>query len=808
MSKYNLNLFVLMLIFFSGFFSQVKSQSKINFRLTNSNSKAVEFATVLLSRVGDSALFMSFLSDSSGRFSIPNIPPNNYYLKISHLLYRDTVIYFRNTGLDSAKIWNVVLNERLVTNLKSITINGTRPLIEHLIDRTVFNVSNSVTITGGDAMDALIKSPGVQIINGNSINIIGRSGVKIMVNDRIVNLTGDDLITFLRSMPADRISKIEIITNPPAKYDASGNSGIINIISKKNKTSGISGSLRSSFTQGIYGYGTLSSELSYHNDKLTINGNLNGSAGNHLRKSNDQFDYLSETWNQTQIALNHSKNFSGYLGIDYQINKRVLVGIRYTGFYTTDSTQINSRTNINTINGLTKYSIITNSQSPVKNKNNDFNVHYESKLDTLGKKVTLDADYFVFNKILNQNYTSDNYLPDGSPLKNQSAQVQNYSPQAIKIYTLQNDYELPNKFINLSLGGKLSFIQNNSRSAYYNIINTLPVFDSTQSNNFNYSENTQALYISANKNKGKWSYQLGFRGEFTETKGVSKEYNEADINKYFKLFPTLYLNYKTDEDNTFSFNYNKRISRPDYWRLNPFRLYSSPYNYSQGNPFLQPAYTNNFEIGYNYKDILNSNLFTSIRSNVFDQIGIPDTTTKVVGIVERNFLKVYSFGLTQSISYSKVKWFETYNQFQIYYTNSISSDPHTQKQLKGFGAYISSDNTFFLNKAKTLFGTLNYWYQFPEISGVDKNDAYSDLDIGLKALFAKKKVVISIIGTDIFKTNKPTYHSFTNSTAQIYTNYFDSRALRVSLSYSFGGNKKVTRSSRSNSNDSEKSRTR
>jgi len=786
--------------------NEVKSQGKITGKLLDNKGNAVGFASILLYRLHDSVLERTAISDTLGAFTLINIPAIKYTLKISHTLYRDTIIQIDSSAIVATQPLKLILNERSAHKLNTVIIVGKRPLIERMSDRTIFNVSNSVTVTGGDALDALKKAPGVQVNSNNSINLIGKSGVKVMINDRLVNLSGDDLVTMLKSMSADDLSRIEVITNPPAKYDAGGNSGLINIITKKNKQNGFSGNIRAAVTQATYAAGNIGGELSYHTNKLSVTGSLNGTKGDFLRTSNDNFYYPTETWLEEQSVINHSKNISGSLGIDYQLTKNSVLGVKYTGFYSRDTSKNNSFTSVNGINGVPRYFIKTNSISPVKSKNNDINLHYETKLDSVGKKLTIDADYFTFNKNLNQFYNSGNFNPDGETTGERS-DVQSYSPQTIKVYTFQNDEEFPYKFFTLSFGGKLSFIQNHSQASYYNLINNLPIFDSTKSNRFNYTENTQSLYISGNKNVGKWSFQMGLRGEFTQTTGFSAEYDQQNESKYFRLFPTVYVTYKKDEDNVVFLNYGKRITRPDYWRLNPFRLYSSPYNYSEGNPFLQPSYTNNIELGYNYKSWLSATLFTSIQNNGFDQIGIPDSLTKVIGIVERNFLKIYSYGLTTSATINTPKWLESYNQAQVYYSNSHSSDSHTQKQVKGWGAYLSTDNTIFFNASKTLMGSIAYWYQFPEISGVDKNSSYSNMDIGIKALVANKKLVISVIGTDILKTNKATYNSLTNGIAQTYTNYTDNRGIRLSLNYKFGGSTKVVRQSTNSSNDTEKSRT-
>jgi hypothetical protein len=364
---------------------------------------------------------------------------------------------------------------------------------------------------------------------------------------------------------------------------------------------------------------------------------------------------------------------------------------------------------------------------------------------------------------------------------------------------------LPNKWIDLSFGGKHTFIQNDNNTGYYNVSAGKAYYDSSRSNRFNYSERTQAVYVSANKHWKKFEWQMGLRGEFTQTRGFSQTYGQANDNSYFKLFPTLYLLYKQSEEHAYAFSYGRRINRPGYARLNPFRWYASPFTYSEGNPFLQPAYSNNFEVKYDYKDWLSSQLYLNILSNGFDQIGIPDPATKVTAIIQRNFLRGYNYGLIESVNLTPADWLESYNQVQVYHNLTVSSDPNTSSRISGWSAYLSTDNNIRCNKQGTWRANISCWYQFPEVDGVDRVGAYYSLDIGTSVMLFRKRFTVGLQATDILKTNKVVIHSWTNGMQQVYDSYPGNRTARLSLAYKFGKKGKVRHQHETNTE--EKSRT-
>lgn len=265
------------------------------------------------------------------------------------------------------------------------------------------------------------------------------------------------------------------------------------------------------------------------------------------------------------------------------------------------------------------------------------------------------------------------------------------------------------------------------------------------------------------------------------------------------------MNYELNKKNTLSFDYGKRIKRPYYFQLNPFRYNSDIYTYVEGNPFLKPSFIENIEISHSYKNLLQSSIYYKKVENGFNQITIL-LPNNIQQIIPKNYYNSNEFGITESISFNVTKFWETKNDIYLYYLKSNSTILEVRAENEGFTAYLNTNNSFVLNAKKTFFSTLNYWYQFPEASDLDDANAYSQLDIGLKLLLGEK-LIINLKGTDLLKTNKPTYTSYnSDNTKTTFSNYYDNRRLYFSLTYRFGNNK-ITSKKHRGSNQEEQSRT-
>lgn len=686
---------------------------------------------------------------------------------------------FKLTGLSILFfIISITTEGQGIITLKEIAITDKKPLIERRIDRVIFNVENSISTIGGDALDALSKSPGVRV-NTSDISIIGKSTVAVMVNDKLLNLSGGDLINYLRSIPADNIKRIEVITNPPSKYDAAGNTGLINIVIKKNLVRGYNGTINTGLKVASHITSGLTTTQNYNNGGFHFSSVLTGYLSKVKSTSISNFTYPESTFDQNSTEISERKGLRGDFAIDYDISKSLVIGGKY-GFSANNFTGRSDE--ISMVAG-TKDSVLNSPGSrrlPINNQS--FNLYLEQKLNTSGAKIEFDANYFT-HKNNNDNQFHTTVTGDNS-VNNYSA-VDIYSQQNIKIANSKLDVTLPFPSVNISFGGKVSFIRSNSQIDY----NTRLNLSQDLNDDFTYHENVQALYFSANKKINKFIFQLGLRGEYTEIRGLSAGTDDRISNSYLSLFPTAFLKFVPDEGNTFSLTYGRRINRPDYETLNPFRRYSSIYTYSSGNPDLQPSFSNNIEFSHNYKDWLNSSVYLNIINNGFNQLTITDPHTIIQEGIYSNYLKSYTYGISETYTFSKIKWLESNNQFNLYHVRSLSDNINTPHSFTGFGSYVSTDNTILLNKTNTLMTNISFWYQFPELSYLNNFKSNYAMNLGFTARLLKKKLILSLNATDIFKTSIRSYSTINNGVSQYYKSINDNRNFRLGIVYKFGDRK-------------------
>lgn len=775
-------------------YAAAQTVDTIQVKIIDAHNAPIPDATLLLYRQKDTVLSATGATDKNGLYEFALPPGHHWLLKVSHLQYRDTLCLL-HTSL------TIQLQTGAAKQLNGIVVAGKAPLIERKIDRIIFNVENSISLIGGTAWDAVQKSPGVRTTGDSKIMLSGNNSAKVMLNGRMLQLSGDDLANLLKSISSADIARIEVITNPPSMYDAGGG-GLINIVNKRNRIAGISGNLQGSYAQAVFPSYTLGGSLGYTCQKLSLMATLNASKQLTYQTKESFIYYPEQLWLSERGADYNTKMLTGTIAADYNFSKQQTGGIRYTTSLQNRTIKDGTLTNIYS----TELDSLVKSANRYLNKpvSRDLDLYFEQKLDSAGKKkLTIAADYFYYHKSNVQELNSYNYLYDGTRTGD-SLVARNQSPQTVKVYTAQVDADLPGKRLDIKLGTKVSFINNDSRIAFYNLYKGSPVFDAEKSDSFTYRERVQALYVSAGKHIGHLDLQAGLRGEFTQTTGISQTYQQRNESTYFKLFPTAYLLYHLTKDQNVFFSYGRRIGRPEYAALNPFRSYSSKYYYTAGNPFLQPYYLHVLHLGYQYKELLNSQLSGEIKHNGFDQLRIPDAVTNIIAMEQRNFLNTYSYGLEETLTFSAWHWYENYTFLQIYNNTTVSTNDITQKRLSGWSMYISTEHTISWNRARTFQSVVSCWYQSSEVNGIDRLGSHYSLDAGCKVLLWKKKVTITLNGKDLLKTNRERYESVTNGIRQQYNAYYGSRSLRLTLAWRFGN--KTRDLKQRNSNGDEKRR--
>lgn len=759
----------------------VSAQHLIKGKVIDDNNRPVISANVLLQKKSEKSIVQSSITDSSGVFLLNPKQTLQHQLVISAIGFEPAFVDLPDV-LHQDTLLLVRLNLQ-GKQLREVNIEVKPALIVRKTDRIVFNVENSLSAIGGDGTDALSKAPGVRV-NDNGINIVGKSSIKIMVNDKLIQLSGADLINYVKSIPSANIKRIEIITNPSARYEADGNSGLINIVLKKNGTQGFNGMINtggivaSRYTAGLTGI------FNYNLDKLHISSNLSGVYQEIESRYSSVFSSSKSLWERQMEELTKGKGGRGDLRVDYDLTANTTIGLKYmegARHFTIDSKEKGA---FYTPARLLDSTLVLNGKDKLKYTLRNFEFYLDHKIDTTGKKMEFTSNYFRYGTMDDNHFQSASYTPQ-QELLNQYQPIGLAQDERFDIFSSKLDFSLPYKFASLELGAKVSNIKSKNNLSY------APTSDAIVLNNnlFDYRENTQSLYATADKDFNKWSIKLGLRMEMTQTTGSSSLQTSAQKNDYVQLFPTFYLKHSPNENHIFSFTYGRRINRPGYSLLNPARFYSAVNVYEEGNPFLKPSFSNNFELNYNYKDWLSTSIYSNFISNGFSTLDFFDPQSNIQSRVQRNYANSVSIGLSETVTINKVSWWENNNQLNVYMERSESNSAIAEGTLKQWSGYVSTDNTFTLNTKKTFMANATFWYQFPEVSNRLISEAYYAADLSLRAMFMQRKLTLSLNSSDIFKTSQRKYKGIVNAVHQFNTEYKDNRKTMISMLYRFGNSK-------------------
>ncbi|MFK7907781.1 MAG: TonB-dependent receptor [Chitinophagales bacterium] len=725
----------------------------------------------------------------------------SYILKVSFLgqefISKEIEIKDQNIDLGIIVVENSHQLEELIVTTK-------RKLITRKIDRLVFNVENSSKASEGDALEVLRVTPGVRVQNDN-ITMIGKSNLQVMIDDKIVPLSGEELANFLKSIASEDIANIEVITTPPAKYEASGNSGLINITLKQAKEDSWNAQLKSSYIQRRYPSGTLGGSFNFNKNKLSIATSINYRDAIYYQEQDDYAYFPDGLWYTSSPFKGDIKGLNARIDLNYKLTPKWEMGAQYlhnrSNYYYTDApyTPVFDYGTNEIIRSL--QSVGTADLSP---EIHSINYNNEVAIDTLGRKITLNLDYFSFNNPDIKTYSGTSMIQN--PFYEQFYKGTNTNNQDISNASAKLDIEYPLDWVNLSFGGKITNSKFLNDIQFFNSglvdspVESLPI----SQNNFEYQEDIQAVYFSANKKlNDKWTTQFGLRVEATQTDSKSNNSSVSTQNNYTKLFPTIYLSYDASENSNFSFNYSKRIQRPSFFELNPNIYFANPFQAIEGNPFLQPAFIDNFELTNTYKNFV-TKLYYSYEDNLFSQVPLADASTNIIRFANENFINTHRIGVSGNYTFDKISWWSSNNSLDINYSESKFYLTEEQEDQKGINTTLSTYNDF--NLTKNLLMGVNFWYSFPGINGVYNTKEASSLSLSLQYLLLDKNLNISLRGNDLFKSSAERNESRVNGVLQTARYYYDSRSVQLSISYKFG-NKGLRAKKHMTGNQDERRRT-
>ncbi len=799
-----LYILTLLVMFTSVIYAQSTApKAKVSGSLLDEQGKPMDYATVSLLKAQDSSIVKGTLSNEAGAYAFDHVKVGNYVIKATVVGYKKTAsAAFIVTDTTLSVIAPILKLLPATHTLSTVSITSSKPLIERKTDRTVMNVENSVLAAGNSAMDILERAPGVSVDKDDNISLKGKQGVTVMINDKLTYLSSAQLGTLLRSTDGTTIQSIEIITNPSAKYDAAGNSGIINIKLKKNKQAGTNGSV----TVGTgYGHNWKDNETISLNHK---EGNLN-IFGSFSHNDNKRFQdigikrIVTDTgkatyFNQFTNLPETTHNNSYRLGADYDLSSKNTIGFLVNGYFNGEDGLNDNNTNIGP-NFMQKDSSL-HTVSTVHQTFHDiaFNLNDIYKIDTAGQQISADLDYSKFKNNVTSTYMTDFFLADGSTQYPQ-AYLGNLTPADIDIRTAKVDYTNPlTKSIKLESGLKFSNVKTDN-----NLLETLsPGTPYESSNHFIYDEKIDAGYINLSKDFKKTSIQAGVRAEYTSSNATGDSSNVIQTIKrnYLNFFPSVFINHTINDKNEFSFSYSRRIDRPQYDNLNPFVYHLDPYTYEKGNPFLKPQYTDNFEFNYTYNKSLTVTLGYSNTTDVIVEVPGTDPATKVSFVTQQNLQTQKSYSINVYDSYTITKWWSGDVNATGFYLGFKSNGLEGGNLNRGQSAYqIRATETFLPVKGYKIEVTSNY--QSGLTYGLFNVKPQYSTDAGISHSFANKKANVKFSVSDIFNTRTNNVSSNYQSTNLDIYQKRESRIARLTFTYNFGNNKIKARQHQTGADD-------
>ncbi|WP_147205751.1 outer membrane beta-barrel family protein [Segetibacter aerophilus] len=782
-------IFVLTSLSLTGFAQQVKG--KISGSVIDGNTKTIESANITLLRAKDSSLVKISASDKTGNYSFDNINEGKYLVSISAVAHQ--LAFSKVVELNANNLLITLSAIRLVPKSKTlseVTVSVKRPLIEQRPGMTVLNVDASPTNAGQNALELLEKSPGVSIDNDGNISLKGKQGVMVLIDGKPTYMSPTDLAAFLKNMQSSNLDQIEIITNPPAKYDAAGNSGIINIKTKKGTIKGMNGSANAGYTQGYYGRFNAGTNLNYRNNKLNLFGGLN--AGTYhgynrlsiIRKFYGN-DHKTLAGMGDQVSLTNFKgNYESFkAGLDYYFSKKDVAGFVINGNFGINKQDPGSNSNVSDERGSILYRLRSEAFNKSNSQNLSANANYKHTFDSTGREITVDADYAYYDNMSNNNLNTQSYNAEN--VKNgETVSLAGTIPSIIRIYSAKADYIHPFKSgIRLESGVKTSFVNTDNQVEYLRNSGYGWSMDN-RSNHFIYKENINAAYAILSKKLKKWDVTAGLRVENTVSKGRQIK-NDSTFNRsYTNLFPNVGVGYAAGKKNQINMSYSRRIARPDYDALNPFVYFIDSLTYSQGNPYLQPQFTNNFELSHTYNRFLTTTVNYTQTDDIITQLLKQDTEKKTTYQTRENFSSMKQWGVAVMANIPVRKWWNTNlyaNVFNNHYSGIYQNDPIN---ISTTSLMTNITNSFTLGKGWNA--EVSGWYRSKGVDGLLVANPMGAVNSAITKQMFKKKGSLKFGVRDIFSTQQFSGYAKYSDVDVIVKSRRDSRQYSLTFTYRFG----------------------
>ncbi|MEJ8755642.1 TonB-dependent receptor [Pontibacter sp. H259] len=788
--------YLLLLLLLSSFAttSYAQTEAALTGTVTDDKGQALGFANVAVLNASTSAVVTGAIADLEGNFKIKTPAAGTYLLKINSLGY---VTFqsstFEVTGSTTSKNFGKLQLQADAKALKEVTIQTMRPTIINEADKMVVSVEGTALAAGSTAYEVLEKSPGVWVDQDGNITLNGKGGVQILLNGKPSYLTGKDLQNLLQGMSAENLKDLEIITNPSAKYDAEGASGIININLKKNQLVGMNGGIYAGYQYNELHAFTTGGNVNLKNGKWNTSINADFSRRPRFRDIETARIVNSEngkkSLNQTGREEGSRVSPTVRVATDYDLNDKHSIGI-------VANLQFSDNKNSFLTRGLLRDGIAANdtlilSETSLNGTyyNNTFNLHYTGKLGASGSTLTADVDYATIS-----NTDDSEMLHSFKGLNtNQPASVFEYltqNPTHYDIYSAKSDFTKQlGKKGKLELGAKISHVVSDNELRFYEIADSRPTLDATRSSHFIFTEDIMAGYLNVSSALGeKFNLQAGLRAEYTQAEGDSKTLNAINDRDYLNFFPSLFIQQQVSENYQIGYKYSRRINRPYYGHLNPFVFYIDPNTLATGNPHLKPQYTNSFEVTQTLRKTYNLVLGYAVTTDFIGEVPVYNRERDLTIFERRNmdeFINA-SATLVAPIRVKPGKWEINNNATLSYqhFTVKVNNVTETSEQVN-FSA--QSSHNILLPKSIRL--ELSGTYQGPGVYGLFEFGDMWWIDAGLKRSFLNDKLAVTLNVTDILKTRLLNIDTQVDGNLNSIEQYHGQQSVRLHLRYNFNKGK-------------------
>lgn len=802
------------LLLLTAFTAGAQNTTKISGQVMDENGSPVKAVTVMLHRTKDSVLVKTEITDGQGIYEMIGVKPGNYFIRTSFVgTLRSSTPAFQVADGQTASVPSISLKPS-DKNLQGVTVTGsyTKPLIEVKADRTIFNVESSINSTGSNAFELLQKSPGVITDKDDNISLKGKNGVRVYIDGRPTQMNNADLAAYLRSINSVDIESIEMISNPSAKYDASGNAGIINIRLKKNKKFGTNGAVSAGLNVGEKPKTNSSLSLNYRNKKVNLFSNYSNAYQDNINHFYLNRQQLDSVYDQTSIQTSNGWSHNLKAGADLFLTREQTIGFIATVNLNDNTGHTESRTPISSIStGKLGSLLYASNNIPANTKNFDLNFNYGYN-DTASHSLTMDADYgsFISRKT---SYQPNNYFAPYPETFLYDRIYRNETPTDIHIYTGKIDYETPFKKGKLGVGVKVSDVRTDNTFNFYNVLSGYDFIDLNRSNSFTYKENINAMYINYNHPLAKkWALQAGVRMENTVSDGLlaradgQKQADDEVKRDYTDFFPSAALTFNQSMKHIFNLTYSRRIDRPNYQDLNPFENKLDELTFMKGNAFLRPQYTNSVELTHTFKYKFNTTLSYSHIKDYKAQV--IDTTEKSKSfITQKNLASQDITNINFSLPFTIKKWWTLYTNLNAYnslYKADFGAGKKININVQAANLYMT--NSFKLGGGYT--GEVSGFVTTPTVwGGTFKSKALGTLDLGLQKQLFKGQGNFKVSYTDLLNTLHWAGTSDYGAAIINVRGHWESQQLRMNFTYRFGNNQVKAARQRTTASDEENKRT-